>query len=317
MAGLLAACGGGGGAGGAIPNAPSSQPPASTGDLGPQQSLSPDATLAKQTTLSYEGQISGLRTGGFTLSTGSTAGYVPVVDSSSTIINTYRATLKAGSYAIVLGTGPSSSFDAKYVALYPTAPTSVTMTGSVAGLTTYGFILYSATYGHVPILVSSATSGTISTGTNVSVSGTGQTSVAVLAHSVTTSGSTTSPTAAPTSAPIAPATTGIPRHVLTGDYLGSPWGTTSVSPSRAAPYVNWVRTAASNGNAMAAAGLKVQVYSNPNRVQTTDPMYKTTALSGWAKTCSSSRVYTVYKGIDQFIPIPGSSAQQSAYLSIV
>lgn len=311
LASLLAACGGGG-AGGAIPDAPSSQPLASTGDPSLQQSVSPDATLVKQTTIDFQGTISGLRTGGFTLNTGGASGYVPVNVTSSTIVNTYRASLKAGTYAIVLGTGSGSSFNATYVALYPTAPANASVTGSVSGLTAYGFILYSTTFGHLPILVSSSTSGTISTGTTVTVSGKGSTSVAILAGSVSTK-----TTASATPTPIAPVTASVPLHVLTGDYFGTPWGTTSVAPSRAKPYLNWVRTAASNGNTYAAAGLKVQVYSDPNRLETTDPLYKTTATTGFAKTCGSSRIYDTYSGIAQYVTIPGSSALISSYTSLV
>lgn len=318
IAGLLAACSGGGGTGGAIPST-GAQPPVVPGDLGPQQRLSPEATLSQQSTTSYSGQITGLRTGGgFTLYTGSIAGHVPVATTSSTIFNTYRAKLQAGSYAIVLGTGTSSSFTARYVALYPTAPTAVTITGSVTGLTSYGFVLYSSTFGHLPVMVSHATSGTASTGTTIAVRGTGSTSVAVLASSLTTSGSSSvSSTPAPILTTSTTTSTGVPKHVLTGDYFDSPWGTTSVSPARARPYLDWVRTGIVNANVLHAAGFKVEIYSNPNRVQSNDPLYSTTSAAGFAKTCSSSRVYDRFAGITQFVTVPGSSALKTSYGSLV
>lgn len=112
-------------------------------------------------------------------------------------------------------------------------------------------------------------------------------------------------------------TVGVPAHVLTGDYFGTPWGTTSVAPSRAVPYLNWVRTAASNGDRLSAAGFKVQVYSNATRIQSSDPMYRMTAASGFARTCSGSRVYDVFKGITQYVGVPASAALKSSYGELV
>jgi hypothetical protein len=109
----------------------------------------------------------------------------------------------------------------------------------------------------------------------------------------------------------------VPTRLLTADYLGSPWGSTSVSPSRAATVLNWVQTGYTNVAAMKAAGLKVEVYFNPNRLQPGDPLYSLTPLSGYAKTCSGSRLYYYFAGHQQYVGQPSTTALQLAYASYV
>src|SRR5579872_6935812 len=86
---------------------------------------------------------------------------------------------------------------------------------------------------------------------------------------------TPTPESAPTpaGAPGVTATSGIPKHILTAEYLLRPFGTTRVTPAQAAPHVTWVQTDPSNGNTMAALGIKVQAYFDPNRIQSDDPLF--------------------------------------------
>jgi len=78
------------------------------------------------------------------------------------------------------------------------------------------------------------------------------------------------------------------QHVLTYAYLdvggapGAPFGPY-------APYVNWVMSKPSDGNAISAAGIKVMVYTNPNREHTTDPLYSNDE-STFAHTCAGARI---------------------------
>lgn len=325
LAGLLAACGGGGQNNALPPNQPDATSAVQTS---PQQlSITPDAvTTATASQISLQGKIAGLTTGrNFILDTGSVSGKVPITTTSSTTINTYRAALKTGVFAIAVGKGSTgSSLAASYVALYPTAPTSLSLSGTVSGLTAFGFDLRTSQYGVVPVMADAKSSGTaVTVGASIKVSGVGSTGVAVLATSISTS----SATAASTPDPATPdavtavtaattATTTSMTHVLTGDYLGTPYGTTHVSAATAASSVNWVRTGAANGNAYHAAGLKVQIYMDPNRVQSNDPLYKMSS-SGFATTCTSTRVHDTFSGITQYVTHPGSTALIAAYKGLV
>ena|ERR1700680_1760822 len=80
------------------------------------------------------------------------------------------------------------------------------------------------------------------------------------------------------------------QHVLTYSYLGV-GGAPSGPFGRYAPYVNWAMSKASDGNALSAVGIKVFLYTNPNREYTTDPLY-TSDESTFAHTCSGARIRT-------------------------
>lgn len=131
----------------------------------------------------------------------------------------------------------------------------------------------------------------------------------------------TTPTqlAEPSAATVASSVTssGVPTRLLTGDYFGTPWGTTSVSATTAARYLNWALTGYQNVNTVKDAGIKVMTYFNPNRVQTSDPLYKLTSSTGFSKTCSSARIYHYFAGTAQYVLNPASSAVQTAYADYV
>lgn len=109
----------------------------------------------------------------------------------------------------------------------------------------------------------------------------------------------------------------VPSRLLTGDYLGTPWGTTSVAPATASRYLTWALTGYGNVNTVKSAGIKVLTYFNPNRLQTNDPLYKLTSTTGFSKTCSSARIYHYFAGYQQFVTAPGSTALRDAYAAYV
>src|SRR5579862_716691 len=206
-----------------------------TSSTSPVNSPSP-VPIPAQTTVTANGPIVGLITGGFTINGGPGIGYMHVYTGSSTSFA--GGTPKVGLYAQSTGTGSlATSVTASYVALYPSAPTSVTVTGVATSPTSYGFTANAgSTYPSVPIVMNKNTivgGSPLVTGSTVKISGTGAQSETVLASSIVVSTPTPGPgsTPAPTPAPIAQ------KHVLTEDYLGSPWGTTSVAFSAAAPYL--------------------------------------------------------------------------------
>ena len=262
------------------------------------------ATTAQTSLSSVKGTISGTTTGKFIIATGTASGNVPVTTAGASI-NTDGASLATGHYAIAVGSG-SSALAATYVAVFSSEPSSVTLSGTVSGTTSYGFILKTTASGNVPVMLTSATTGSYTVGSAATVTGSGSGSVAVLASSISSSAVAT-----------AAASPSVATHVITGDYLGSPWGSTTVAPSTAAKYLNIVRTAPANGNAMHAAGLQVQIYMNPLHVESTDPLHALVASSAFSQTCSDGRIYSVFAGNDEWLMNPNSSNLQTEYAAMV
>jgi hypothetical protein len=315
LAGLLAACSGQN-TSSLLPvntnvtNAGSTTNPQSVATTQSVTSALPDSSA-----IALQGTISGLRSGGFTLNTNGSAGYVPVNTTSSTTINTDGGSETAGHYAFVVGTGSTAtSITANYVAAFTSEPGAVTMSGTYENATSYGFVLKTTGgAGSVPVITSSSTklTGALSQGATISVTGDGNGS-AILATSVTsgTSGASSTSTGSATS-------TTEQKHVVTADYFESPWGTTSVSASSAAPYLSWAETGIANTNSIAAAGIKTMVYFDGNRVQSDDPLYSVLSGSEYAETCSGARISDYWDDVTQYVTNNGSSAMRGAYASMV
>jgi hypothetical protein len=267
------------------------------------------ASIAKSSLKSVAGTIDGIATGKIDISTSTSAGIVPVLTAGATI-NTHGGTLANGHYAIAVGTG-TSTITGSYVATFTTKPAAVSVEGTVLGATPYGIEIRSSSGSTIPILVSSTTSGTYNTGDDVTVEGVGTAAAAVFATSISGGG-----TASTTGSTTGTSSSG-PAHLLTGDYLGTPWGSTSVSPSRAAKYLNYALTAYTNGNAMHDAGIKVEVYMSPLLVQSNDALYSMTPATGFATTCTKSRISYDYSGNTQWVMNPSASALQSSYTNLV
>jgi len=378
---FLAACGGGG-------SNSSGNPPV-------LPATGVNALAAASTPITASGQISALISGGFTLETGSTHGYVDVFTSSSTtytgaapfvgeqvtvtgngsystsidaqtvtqvatasaaspapiktpdllatggpvvatktgefqidapvhgylwIATTASTTFvggapKVGDYEEIGGTGSFSSGVTAVIATQTSAaPSSTTATGTVVVGEPYGFALdVSASAPSVPIVLTSTSivaGGTLEAGAKAAVTGTGETSGSITAVSVVVTDPTPEGSPTPTPGPISQ------THVLTADYLGGTAGTTSISWASAAPYLTWAQTVPANANAISAAGIKTQIYTDPNRVETTDPLYTDAPASAFAQTCSGVDVTDFFDDVTQYVMNPASTALQSVYASV-
>ncbi len=96
--------------------------------------------------------------------------------------------------------------------------------------------------------------------------------------------------AAATAAPTASPASAVPTHLLTAEYLLGLYGTRSVTPAQAAPYLSWAQTTTSDSLAIHDAGIKTQVYIDPNWLATTDPLYAGSVESEFSHSCSGSRI---------------------------
>jgi hypothetical protein len=78
----------------------------------------------------------------------------------------------------------------------------------------------------------------------------------------------------------------VPNHVLTWAWIKT---TDHVSPTQAAPYLDWAVVNNPDANAFSAAGIKTVLYSDPNRVYPGQPMY-TNDESTFAHDCAGNRI---------------------------
>lgn len=125
------------------------------------------------------------------------------------------------------------------------------------------------------------------------------------------------PVAQPSTVTSASASTITQTHVLTADYLGAPFGTTSISPSSAAPYLNWASVGVPNSTTIHEAGIKTEWYTSPYRTRSTDPLYTMVGGAGFSTTCGGDRIYTDYTGIPMYMMDPDSAAVETAYRQLV
>lgn len=233
-------------------------------------------------------------------------GSVPVSSTSSTTVNTSGGSATVGHYALLVGTGSTSvGFVATYIATFTTQPSTVTVSGTYVGATNYGIEIKTTGSGTVPVMTSSATSlsGALSAGGAVSVTGVGNGS-AMLASAITASGSGGTSTTAM-------------KHLVTADWFGTPDGTTTVTPERAAPYLTWAETGVTNANTVAAAGIKTMVYIDMDRVQSNDPLYAKLSGTEYEETCSGTRVSDSSDSVTQYITNPTSSAMRAAAAAVI
>ncbi|HTU80827.1 MAG TPA: hypothetical protein VMF61_01780 [Candidatus Acidoferrales bacterium] len=270
---------------------------------------------AQPSALSLTGPIAAVFAGGFTMEGGPNVGLLHVYTNSATTIE--GGSPKTGMYAQATGTGSfRTNLTASFVALYPSTPTAVTVTGTAMSATSYGF---TATTGGssppLPIVMNGSTvvaGASLVTGSKIKVVGIGSPSEGVLAvQIVATTASTPPPT--PTPPPISQ------KHVLTADYLGAPNGTTAVTPQTAASYLSWAQVAPATANSTSAAGIKTQLYADPNRTQANvgDPMYNSNE-STFAHDCNNNRVTDTYAGnVTQYVMNIGGSAMQSLFSTYI
>jgi hypothetical protein len=184
-----------------------------------------------------------------------------------------------------------------------TNPQYLTVNGTIVGLFSGGFTLDtgSSQCYKLHIYLESYTSisgGKIATGEAAKVYGQG--SCTAIAANTITIGSGTSTSSS------------VQKHLLTADYLGYPYGTTSISWSSAAPYLTWAQVNYPIANAVHNAGIKTQYYVDPNVTTSGDALHTGTE-STYAHTCGGSRVSYAYDGHVMNVMAIGSSSMQSLF----
>ena len=107
----------------------------------------------------------------------------------------------------------------------------------------------------------------------------------------------------------------VPTHVQTFLFWGingTPKGYPKVSAREAATWVTWGMSSPQNSSALAARGIKMVFYSNPNRVFRKSKLLYTTDESEFAHDCKSARI-TVRGRANQFLTDPSSTALWKAW----
>ena len=312
------------------------------------QASAPSALPTSNT--SVQGQVTALQpNGSFSISNTATRVASPVTVTNQTVINSHESSLANGTWAIAVSSKqtlnaqsvaqPAAQSTAQYVALFTGPPTPTSLSGTVSDVTPFGFDIMTDANSSVPVMIDTNSRvqqpAAVAPGATVNVSGTGSANVAVLAQSVSvTAAATATPSAtassdttraspqdtAQTTASLESSSANTPaagtistRHLLTGDFLGTSGGSMSLAPSRAAPYVNWAETSFTDANRVSAAGIKTEVYFNPNRVSPHDPLFSRISSSGYAHACAGTRIYDVFSSNTQYVTSPASGAMRSAY----
>ena len=268
------------------------------------------AALTVTTGMTVKGPIVALFSKGFIVKTGSSCpggGDLNIDTSSSTTFS--GPTLAAGETATVEGQGSCTTH-----VVASTVATShsgnLTVAGPILGLFSGGFNVKTGSScpggGELDIYTNSSTKITgpnPASGENATVSGQGTCTTHITASTITTS----------SGAKTQPAQT----HLLTADYLGDPDGTTSIAWSAAAPYLTWAQTGTSSADAIQAAGIKTEVYADPNDTSNdADPFYTSNAAT-FAQTCGGSRLTYQYDGRTFYVMNIGNAALQALFANYV
>lgn len=260
--------------------------------------------------VSTSGTVSALTSTVMLLNQGAPHGKVDVSIPSSALKIGTGAT---GAYALVTGTGTvSTALTATVISYYSSAPASTTVSGTIAGGTSYGFTLDTGS-ATLPIVVTPATvigGASLQAGASAQVTGLGTSTSEINAVQIVVTDPVAQIIATPTPGPIAQ------KHILTADYLGTPWGTTSVAYGTAAQYLTWTETGPANSTAIRAAGIKTMMYTDPNHVQADDEMYNGNQ-STFAQTCGGTDITTTFDGITQYLMNAESPALWSLYASVI
>lgn len=318
----LIVLGGCSGVGGMNPSPILIPPPQSSGSSGggpaitPTQNPNPTRSaslIASPSQSSYllMGYIDQVRPSEFHLNGGAGIGYIWVHTNGSTRTAYNGLTPKAGLYVIATATGsPSASLTALYAALYTSPPPTETINGELTSSQPYGYAIRMSNDGrYVPLALSSTTSvsGAVSFWTPVTASVTGSEATGFLARTLVVS--SPKPTPPPG---------GAPNHLLTADYLEGLYGTYSVTPERAAPYLTWAQTTINDANGIAAAGIKTQIYVDPNWMDSGNTMYPEVTSADYSRTCSGALVaVNFYSTGTRYDMNPNYSGTHSAFATWV
>jgi len=273
--------------------------------------VSGGSPIPSSTAVTASGPVENFIAGGFTMNGGPSVGNIHVFTAASA---TGGGPLSVGSYAQATGKGSlATSITAFYVALYPSAPATVTLAGTAGATTPFGFdAAIDASHPAVPIVLNGSTivgGGTLATGARVTITGTGSESVAILATRILVATPSPAPGNSPTPTPGPISMT----HVFTMDYLGGLNGTRAVAWSAAAPYLTWAETGTGDAPAIHAAGIKTMFYIDANRTETGDAL-NTTDETTYAHDCTGARVTDTYNGsVTQYVMDPSSPSMQALF----
>lgn len=266
---------------------------------------------------SYGGPIVQLYGTGFSFNAGSNYGNMHEnTQSTTTFVGPAPA---VGLYAYITGPGsPGYYVNGSLVTITSAAPSSTSVSGTVVAATTYGFTLNTGAQSALPIGLTSSTvvgGAPLTVGSQVTVSGIGSPATSLVAVQIVVSVPTPPPgaVATPTPGPIAI------THVPTGDYLAGQYGTTSVTPSQAAPYLSWAQTDYHSASAIASTGIKTQLYVDPNREASSDGgmwNYSYQTESDFAHDCSGNRI-TFNNTAGRYVTDPSSSTLQQHFAQYV
>ncbi len=313
---LATGCSGGGS--GATPPVASDQSPGLTGLGSPGEPTTSMSTTTSDTTVT--GKITWVSTSAtkFQLleSSGSS---IYVYITSGTTLNYNGLTPKIGEYAEATGTG--SPLTATSVTL-STSPISTSTSTTSSGTTVTGKISWVSTSatkfqlqessGSIYVYLTSSTALhynglSLKVGYYASATGSGS---PLTATSVTLS---TSPISTTTSTTTTTTSTGVPKHVLTADYFMGEYGTMSVTPSQAAPYLSWAQTSIADSPAIRSAGIKTQFYVDAGKVYSGNGLTESLPSSTYAKTCTGTTVTETEGGHTFPIVNPNNTTYQSAF----
>jgi hypothetical protein len=108
--------------------------------------------------------------------------------------------------------------------------------------------------------------------------------------------------------------------LLTSDFLGAPFGSTSIAWTAAAPYLNWAQVGPSNATAVASTGIKTQYYIDPNQATSTNDPLWTTDETEFAHDCNGNRISWAYDNVTLYQMNIGASSllnTLSSYVSYI
>ena len=290
----------------------------SVAEQGASSTAPPSPFPAPSGLVSTSGTIAGPRTGGgWILAQAPPNGKLPIYQAANAVV--VNGPVTTGSYITITGTGSvHASVTGLLITVGTAAPASVTEKGTIVGQTPYGFTLnVDSAHTAVPIALNSTVvigGGLLEPGSQATVTGPGSISSAITPVQVVVVNPTPTPapnqTPSPTPGPISQ------KHVLTSDYLGGYYGTSSIAWSAAAPHLTWASTNQTDANAISAAGMKTMYYTNPNRVLSTDPMY-TSNESEYAHDCSGNRVTVAFDGETEYVTNVEWSGLPALYASTI
>ncbi len=234
-----------------------------------------------------------------------------VYTNASTTYN--NGTPAVGQHVQATGSGSNTDFLGTFVSFSGDAPPSVTVSGVAQAATSYGFTLnVSSANPAVPIVLNNVTvvgGAQLMTGSTVKVTGTGSLGSSVLAQQIVVSAPIIAAT--PTPSPISQ------THLLTADYLGSPYGTTSVSWATAARYLTWAQVTTANANAVSSAGIKTQYYADPNTTANDgDPLYSSNEAT-FAHDCKGNRISWAYDNVTMYQMEIDNTALQTSFANLI